>query len=144
MCVNATFCCSDSFITGVILPYILLGIVLFLFFIYCTFICTACIRHEHVNFAKHQNAGQTTNDSTEAEAQELYTLVPANFCDREAPDPSSKANSGVPAAREIDGESSNMHDEEDGYRCSTFLDQYVNEKQSLDDLDEPGWQLRSE
>lgn len=139
-----TLCDYDTFNTGVILPYAVLGIVLFLFFTCSTFICRACFRHRQVSFAKHQDAGQTPNDSIEAEAQKLRTIVPADFGGSEATDPSSQANSGIPGTRGIDGESPNVQIEEDGDHCSTFLDQDVNKKQSLDGLDEPGWQLRSE
>ncbi len=91
MFANAILCCSDSFNTGVILPCTVLGIVLFLFFIHCTFTGTACFRHRHANFAKRQDAGQTPDGSTEAEVQKLRTLAPADFGHREATDPSSKA-----------------------------------------------------
>src|SRR6266480_7398464 len=112
MFANAILCCSDSFNTGVILPCTVLGIVLFLFFIHCTFTGTACFRHRHANFAKRQDAGQTPDGSIEAEVQKLRTLAPADFGHREATDPSSKASSVVPGVHGIDGELSNVQAED--------------------------------
>ena len=133
--------CFDFFNSVLILRYVVLGVALLPLFICCTVACATCFRHRHSNIAEHQDAGQTPNGSAEAEAQELRALTPEDFGGRQAPDPSSQANSG---ARGIDGELPNVQAEEDGDRCHTLLDQYVNGKQCLDGLDEPGWQLRSE
>ena len=143
MCANATIYCFGFFNTGVALPYTALGVVLLLF-IYCAIACATCFRHRHDNFTVRQDARQTPNGSAEAEAQEFCALTPEDFGGHHALDPSSQANFGVPGARGIDGESTNVQTEEDGYRCHTLLDQYVNVKQCLDGHDEPGWQLRSE
>src|SRR5579871_3737077 len=117
MCANAILCCSDSFNTGVILPYTVLVIVLLLFFICCTYTYTAWVWPRYVNFT---DAGQTPNDSTEAEAQKLRTLTTADFGGREAPNPSSQTNSAVTEVSWIDGESPNVQLEDgDGY--SNFL-----------------------